>query len=70
MKIEFTVTYTPEEIQTMLATLKLLCEFDRDDRPIPQSICNNVDKAFDGLAELICLDPEGRKAYEHEGWCC
>lgn len=69
MKIEYKVTYTEEEIKNMITILKFLCEFDEDDKTaLTRKIVDRVDKAFLNLSELLCLDPEGVKAFEREGW--
>ena len=69
MKIEYKVTYTEEEIKNMVTILKFLCEFDGDDKTVlNHKIVDRVDKAFLNLSELLCMDPEGEKAFEREGW--
>lgn len=73
MKATYKIEYTQEEITNFISMLKFLCTYDNDmdadgERTIPPSVCKSVDKAFEGLAELLCLDPNGEKEYNREGW--
>ena len=69
MKATLSVTFTQDEIETIIKTLNILSSPDNDeDWEHWKSIDDLCNKAFEPLAELLCYDPEGEKAYKHEGW--
>lgn len=69
MKVQCIVTYTEEEIKDIIKVLNLLCKMDDEDNSVcSKKLVDNADKAFLHLSELLCMDPEGEKAFEREGW--
>ena len=68
MKVQCIVTYTEEEIKDIIKVLNLLCEIDEDKSVCSRKLVDNANKAFLHLSEVLCMDPEGVKAFEREGW--
>lgn len=69
MKVQCIVTYTEEEIKDIIKILNLLCKLDDEEESVcSRKLADNADKAFLYLSEVLCMDPEGRKAFEREGW--
>lgn len=68
MTIKVDIKYTKEEIETMLKALYIIQSFDETEQSLPKSIDDLSNKAFDSLADLLCLDPAGEDAFQNEGW--
>lgn len=66
MKIQTVVTYTESEICSIIDTLTILANIDEE--TATSNMQNKANSAFENLAELLCLDKEGEKAFHHEGW--
>lgn len=67
MKVQTVVTYTESEICSMIDTLTILANIVND-QTATSTMQNKANSAFEDLAELLCLDKEGEKAFQHEGW--
>ena len=67
MKIISKVEFEQNEVQTIIDTLGIMAEICNCDS-VSHEVQVKADQAFNELADLICLDPEGEKAYQREGW--
>ena len=67
MKIVSKIEFDPNEIQTIINALNIMVDICNCDS-VSTEVQLKADNAFNELADLICLDPEGKKAYEREGW--
>lgn len=67
MKIISKIEFEQNEIQTIINTLNVMAEICNCDS-VSHEVQVKADQAFNELADLICLDPEGEKAYQREGW--
>lgn len=67
MKIISKIEFDQNEIQTIIGTLNIMAEICNCDS-VSNEVQVRADQAFNALADLICLDPEGEKAYQREGW--
>jgi hypothetical protein len=67
MKIVNKIEFDPNEIQTIINALGIMAEICNWDS-VSTEVQRKADTAFNELADLICLDPEGEKAYQREGW--
>lgn len=67
MKIISKIEFEQNEIQTIIDALNIMAEICNWDS-VSHEMQLKADNAFNELADLICLDPEGKKAYEREGW--
>lgn len=67
MKIINKIEFEQDEIQTIIDALNIMAEICNWDSVSNEVQCK-ADQAFNELADLICLDPEGEKAYQREGW--
>ena len=67
MKIISKIEFEQNEIQTIIDTLNIMAEICNCDS-VSHEVQLRADQAFNELADLICLDPEGEKAYQREGW--
>lgn len=67
MKIISKIEFDPNEIQTIIDTLGIMAEICNCDS-VSHEVQLKADNTFNELADLICLDPEGEKAYQREGW--
>ena len=68
MTITVDIKYTKEEIETLLKTLYIIQSFDETEQSLPKSIDDLSNRAFDNVADLLCLDPVGKNAFHNEGW--
>jgi hypothetical protein len=68
MTITVDIKYTKEEIETLLKTLYIIQSFDETEQSLPKSVDDLSNRAFDSVADLLCLDPEGERAFQNEGW--
>ena len=68
MKIVSKIEFEQNEIQTIINALNIMANICNCDY-VSTEVQLKADNTFDELADLICLDPEGKKAYEREGWC-
>lgn len=67
MQIISKIKFHEDEIQTIITTLGIMAEICNCDS-VSHEVQVKADTAFDNLADLICLDPEGEKAYLREGY--
>ena len=67
MKIISKIQFEQGEIQTIIGTLNIMAEICNCDS-VSHEVQLKADNAFNELADLVCLDPEGEKAYQREGW--
>lgn len=67
MKVQTVVTYTESEICSIIDTLTILANIVND-QTATSNMQNKANGAFEDLADLLCLDKEGEKAFQHEGW--
>lgn len=67
MKVQTIVTYTQTEICAMIDTLTVLANIVNEETAT-STMQNKANTAFEDLADLLCLDKEGEKAFQHEGW--
>lgn len=67
MKIISKVEFEQNEIQTIIDALGIMAEICNCDS-VSHEVQLKADNAFNELADLVCLDPEGEKAYQREGW--
>jgi hypothetical protein len=67
MKIISKIEFEQNEIQTIINTLNVMAEICNCDS-VSTEVQVKASQAFNELADLICLDPEGEKAYQREGW--
>lgn len=67
MKVQTVVTYTESEICSIIDTLTILANIVND-QTATSTMQNKANGAFEDLADLLCLDKEGEKAFQHEGW--
>lgn len=67
MTIKTIINYTTEEIYSMINVLTLLSDM-LDDNNATAEMKQRANTAFEDLANLLCLDKEGKNAFEREGW--
>lgn len=67
MKIKVNITYTEEEIQTMINTLTILSDIV-DDENVPTQIQTLASDAFDKVSKILGQDKNGELAMDDEGW--
>lgn len=67
MKVQTVVTYTETEICAMVDALTVLANIVNEETAT-STMQNKANTAFECLADLLCLDKEGEKAFQHEGW--
>jgi len=67
MQVQTVVTYTESEICSMIDTLTILANLINDPTAT-STIQNKANSAFEDIADLLCLDKEGEKAFQHKGW--
>lgn len=67
MQIISKIKFEQKEIQTILNALSIMADICNCDS-VTSEVQVKADSAFNELADLICLDPEGEKAYQREGW--
>lgn len=68
MTVKTVVTYTNEEVHMMIDTLNFLANIVDGDETATPEIKQKADEIFGLLADLLCLDENGRQAFEYEGW--
>ena len=68
MTVKTVVTYTNDEVHTMIDTLNFLANIVNGDETATPEIKQKADEIFGLLADLLCLDENGRQAFEYEGW--
>lgn len=68
MTVKTVVTYTNDEIHMMIDTLNFLSNVINDNETATHEIKQKADEIFSSLADLLCLDENGRQAFEYEGW--
>lgn len=66
MKIINKIEFEQNEIQTIINALNIMAEICNWDS-VSYEVQSKADSAFNTLADLICLDPEGEKAYQRAG---
>lgn len=67
MTVKTVVNYTTEEIYSMINVLTLLSDMI-DSNTATAEMKGRANTAFEDIAELLCLDEEGKNAFEREGW--
>lgn len=67
MTVKTVVNYTTEEIYSMINVLTLLSDMI-DSGIATAEMKQRANTAFEDLANLLCLDKEGKNAFEREGW--
>lgn len=67
MQIISKIQFDQDEIHTIINALNTMAEICNCDS-VSHEVQVKADRAFNELADLICLDPEGEKAYQREGW--
>ena len=67
MQIISKIKFDKDEIQTIINALNIMADICNCDS-VSTEVQVKADNAFNELADLICLDPEGENAYQREGW--
>ena len=67
MQIISKIKFEQNEIRAIIDTLSVMADICNCDS-VSSEVQVKTDSAFNELADLICLDPEGEKAYQREGW--
>jgi hypothetical protein len=67
MQIISKIKFEQNEIQNIIGALNVMADICNCDS-VSSEVQVKADSAFNELADLICLDPEGEKAYQREGW--
>lgn len=67
MKIISKIEFEQNEIKTIIDALGIMAKICNWDS-VSNKVQVKADRVFNDLADLICLDPEGEKAYQREGW--
>ena len=70
MKIKLVVNYTEDEMDTMIKTLSFLSDIidNPDEEKRTLDLIQLSSDAFENLAQVLCLDPKGEKAFHNNGW--
>lgn len=67
MTVKTVVNYTTEEIYSMINVLTFLSDMLDSDTATTE-MKERANTAFEDIAELLCLDKEGKDTFEREGW--
>ena len=67
MKVVNSISLNVIEVESMIATLKVLKEIV-DNRDVATEFSDEAADAFDRLSNVLCFSPEGCQAYFNEGW--
>lgn len=67
MTVKTVVNYTTEEIYSMINVLTFLSDMLDNDIATAE-MKHRAEIAFEEIAKLLCLDKEGKNAFEREGW--
>lgn len=67
MVIKTVVNYAPDEINSMINTLRLLSNII-DDQVASADLQRIANSAFEDVADILCLDEDGEMAFHQQGW--
>lgn len=67
MVIKTIVSYTQDEINSMITTLHLLANIIND-QVASANTQTKANNAFEDVADILCLDEDGETAFHQQSW--